>query len=189
MRIFISDIIIKKAKYGSDYYWIVGQLRSRKRVIIEDVYYNLQEYIGCHVEMLLSFMRSPYLELKMGIHNELFLSEKYYSVELIDELLNTEGVTSSGNERGVILTGQYIDSYTIPEKWRSQIQRKSFKMLFKDPFALKTEDGTYLLYPFHSRKRFPLEGISQRVIMAGSLRLEAWCLIGEESVVNSFKIV
>ncbi|MFX1327012.1 MAG: hypothetical protein ACFE91_02565 [Promethearchaeota archaeon] len=187
MRIFISDIIVKKDRYGSDYYWIVGQLRCGKRVIIEDVYFNLQKYIDHRIEMLLSFMRSPYLELQMGIHNEIFLSEEYYSVELIDELLNTKGVILSGKEKIIILTGEYIDSYTIPEKWKSLIQRKSFKMLFKDPSALKTEDGTYLLYPFHSRKRFPIESISQRVTMAGSLRLEAWCLNGEESLVNSLE--
>ena len=74
MKVFISDIIVKKDRYGLDYYWIVGQLRSGKKVIIEDVYYNLQKYIGRHVGMLISFKRSPYLELKKGIHNKLFLS-------------------------------------------------------------------------------------------------------------------
>ncbi len=187
MSVFISDIIVKKDKYGPDYYWIVGQLSSGMKVIIEDIYFDLRKYVGYHIEMLLSFMRSPYLELQMGIHNKLFLSEEHYSVELIDELLDKEGVISSGNERVVILTGEYIESYTIPEKWNSLIQRKSFKSLFKNPSALKTEDGTYLLYPFHSRKRFPIEEMSQEVIMAGSLRLEAWCLIYEGSLVNSLQ--
>ena len=116
MRVFVSDIIVKEDKYGPDYYWIVGKLQSGIEVIIKDVYYDLQNCIGHHVDMLLSFMRSPYLELQRGIHNQLFLSEEFYSVELIDELLSKNGVTSDGNERTIILIGEYIDSYTIPEK-------------------------------------------------------------------------
>jgi hypothetical protein len=137
--------------------------------------------------MLLSFMRSPYLELKMGIHNQLFLPEKYYSVELIDELLNKKRVIVGGNERAVMLSGEYINSYNIPEKWNSLIQEKSFKILYKEPSALRTEDGTYLLYPFHSKLRAPIKKTPQKVIMVGSLRLEAWCLIHDNSLVNSSK--
>ena len=170
----MSDIVVKKDKYGPDYYWIVGRLQSGIEVIIKDIYYDLREYIGHHVEMLLSFIRSPYCEQQRGIHNQIFLPERFYSVELIDELLSKEGVISTGNERTVILTGEYIDSYTIPEKWTPLIQRKTFKALFKEPSALKTEDGTYLLYPWHSTKRVSIEEIPQEVIMAGALRLEAW---------------
>ena len=188
MNVFISDIIAKKDKYGPDYYWIVGQLPSGKKAIIEDISFDLRRYIGQHVEMLLSFMRSPYSELKMGIHNKLFISEKYYSIELIDELLNSEGAISGGDEGVIILTGKHIDSYTIPEKWNPLIQRTSFKALFNKPSALKTEDGIYLLYPFHSRKQVPLEEMSQEVIMGGTLRLEAWLPIHEGSLVDSFKV-
>ena len=72
MRVFVSDIIIKKDKYGPDYYWIVGRLQSGIEVIIEDIYYDLRKYKCCYVEMLLSFMRSPYLEQKRGIYNSFF---------------------------------------------------------------------------------------------------------------------
>ena len=44
MRVFVSDIIIKKDKYGPDYYWIVGRLQSGIEVIIEDIYYDLRKY-------------------------------------------------------------------------------------------------------------------------------------------------
>jgi hypothetical protein len=175
LRVFVSDIIVKKDKYGPpDYYWIVGRLPSGIEVIIEDIYHDLRECIGHHVEMLLSFIRSPYCELERGIHNQSFLPEKYYSVELIDELLSKEGVISTGNERTVILSGEYIDSYTIPERWVPLTQRKPFIFLFKEPSALKTEGGTYLLYPWHSTRRVSIEEMPKEVIMAGALRLEAW---------------
>jgi hypothetical protein len=70
--VFVSDIIVKKDKYGPDYYWIVGELQSGMKVIIKDIYYDLGNYISHYVEMLLSFMRSPYLEQKRGIHNPFF---------------------------------------------------------------------------------------------------------------------
>jgi hypothetical protein len=121
-------------------------------VIINDYYYDLREYIGYYIDMLLSFMRSPYCELKRGIRNEIFLPSKYYSVEVIDELLSKGGAVSTGNEGVVVLTGEYIDSYIIPEKWAPLPQRGSFEMLFKEPSAIKTEDGTFLLYPIHSQR-------------------------------------
>jgi hypothetical protein len=95
-------------------------------------------------------------------------------VELIDELLSKEEVIPTGIERTVELIGEYIDSYTISEELTPLIQRKTFKILFKDPSALKTEYGTYLLNSFHLRKRVPVEKIPQEVIMVGSLRLQAW---------------
>ncbi|MHA2186495.1 MAG: hypothetical protein ACXAAI_16010 [Promethearchaeota archaeon] len=124
--------------------------------------------------MLLSFIRSPYLEHKSGIHNQMFMPEKYYEEELIDELLSKEGIVSAGNKRTVILTGEYIDSYTIPEKWVPLIQRKVFQMLYSEPSALKTEDGAYLLYPWHSQRQVPIEEVPQEITMVGGLSLEAW---------------
>lgn len=171
----MSEIITKKDKYGPpDYYWIVGQLPSGTEVIIKDIFYDLHACIGNHVEMLLSFLRSPYCELQRGIHNQIFLPEKYYSVELIDELLKKEGVISIGNERVITITGEYIDSYIIPDKWVPLTQRESFKASFKEPSALRTKDGTYILYPWHSTRQVSIEKIPQEVLMAGVLRLEAW---------------
>jgi len=175
LRVFVSDISVKKDKYdGHNYYWIVGRLQSGKEVIIEDICYDLRESISRHVDMLISFMRSPYCELQRGIQNQIFLPSKYYSVELIDELLSKKVVVSTGDERVVTLTGEYIDSYTIPEKWTPLTQQRSFEAFFKEPSALKTEDGTFLLNPFHSRKRVPVEQIPREVTMAGALTLQAW---------------
>ena len=167
----MSDVIVRK-----DFYWVFGRLQSGMEVIIDDYYYDLREYIGCYVDMLLSFMRSPYSEQKRGIQNQIFLAEKYYSVGLVDELIRKGGGVSTGGESVIVLTGEYIDSYNIPEKWAPLTQRRSFKMLFKEPSALKTEDGMFLLYPFHSRRRVPIEKIPQEVTMAGGLKLEAWVL-------------
>ena len=174
MRVFVSDIIVKKDKYGPDYYWVVGRLQSGIDVIIKDIYYDLRECMGHHIDMLISFMRSPYCELERRFQSQIFLPEKFYSVGLIDELLRKKGVVSTSNKRVIKLTGEYIDSYTIPEKWAPLTQRKSFKVLFKEPSALKTEDGTYLLSPFHLRRRVPIEKIPQEVTIAGGLNLEAW---------------
>ena len=170
----MSNIIVVPDKYRSDSYLITGRLQSGMEVIIDDYYHDLREYIGRRVDMLLSFMRSPYSEQKRGIQNRIFTPEKYYSVELVDELLKKEGGVSIGGQSVVVLTGEYIGSYVIPEKWAPLPQRGSFKMLFKEPSALKTENGTFLLYPIHSQRRVPIEQIPQKVTMAGGLSLEAW---------------
>lgn len=174
MRVFVSDIIFKKDKDGYDYYWVVGNLQSGMEVIIDDYYFDLREWIGQSVEMLLSFLRSPYCELQRGIQNHIFLPFKYYSVELIDELLENKGVVSTGDKGVIVLTGEFIDSCIIPEKWVPLTQRKLFQLLYKKPAALKTEDGTFLLYPFHLQKQVPIEKFPREVTMAGSLNLEAW---------------
>ena len=113
MKVFVSDVVVKWDKYGRESYWVFGVLQSGAEVIIDDYYYDLRECIGRRVDMLLSFMRSPYSEQKRGIHNEIFLPEKYYSVELHDELLRKEGGVSIGGESVIILTGEYIGSYII----------------------------------------------------------------------------
>lgn len=169
LKVFVSDVVVRK-----DFYWVFGRLQSGVEVIIDDYYYDLSEYIGCYVDMLLSFMRSPYSEQKREIRNEIFLPEKYYSVELVNELIKKSGGESTGGESVVILTGEYIGSYVIPEKWTVLVQRRSFKMLFRKSSALKTDDGIYLLYPFHSQRRVPIEQIPREVTMAGGLKLEAW---------------
>ncbi|TES94476.1 MAG: hypothetical protein E3J90_12320 [Promethearchaeota archaeon] len=174
MRVFVSDVIVKTRSYWGDYYWVVGRLQSGMEVIIEDNHYDLRECIGSNIDMLLSFMRSPYSEQKRGIHSRVFLPFKYYSVELVDELLGKKKVVSTDNKRATILTGEYIDSYTIPEKWAPLPQRGSFEAFFKEPSALKTEDGVFLLNPFHSERRVPIEQIPREVTMVGGLSLEAW---------------
>ncbi len=174
LRVFVSDVDVIEDKYRDDSYLVVGRLQSGMEVVISDYYSDLRECVGRYIDMLLSFMRSPYCELQRGIRNEMFLPFKYYSVELIDELISKEGVVSTGNEGVVVLAGEFIESYTIPKKWTPLPQRGSFQLLFKEPAALKTEDGTFLLYPFHSQKQVPINKIPQKVTMAGSLKLEAW---------------
>jgi len=175
LRVFVSDIIIKKDKYdGSYFYWIVGSLQSGIEVIIKDIYYDLRESVGCQVDMLLSFLRSPYCELQRGIQNQIFEQSQYYSVELLDELLSQKGAVSTGTERVIVLVGEFIDSYTIPDKWAPLPQRGSFEALFKDPSALRTEDGTFILSPIHLRRRIPIEEIPHEVTIAGVLSLQAW---------------
>ena len=172
LRVFVSDVVVRK-----DFYWVFGRLQNGREVIIDDYYYDLREYIGSYVDMLLSFMRSPYSELKRGIQNQIFLPEKHYSVEVVDELIRKGGGVSSGDKSVVILTGEYLGSYVIPEKWAPLTQRRSFQMLFKEPSApsaLRTEVGTFLLYPIHSQRQVPIEKIPQEVTMAGGLKLEAW---------------
>jgi hypothetical protein len=175
LKVFISDIIIKKDKYGPDYYWLVGRLQSGLEIIIKDFYYNLQRYKGYHVEMLLSVMRSPYLELERGIHHQLFLPEEFYSIELIDELLKEKGFISRDSRKRIILTGEYIEPYTVPQKWIPLITSKWHKSLLREPCALKTGDGIFLLNPFHLRKKVPIEEFPQLVTIAtGSIELVAW---------------
>ena len=174
LRVFVSDIVVKGREHRFDSYLIVGRLQSGMEVIIEDNYHDLRKCIGRHIDMLLSFMRSHYCELQRGLDNQIFLQEKFYSVELVEELVKKEGVVSAGNKRVTELTGEYIDSYIVPEKWAPLTQRKPFGILYKQPSALKTEDGTFLLYPIHSQRRIPIEQIPREVTIAGGLSLEAW---------------
>ena len=175
MKVFISDIIRKHDKYGSDYTWLVGQLQSGLEIIINNFYYDLQKYKSHHVEMLLSVLRSPYLELERGIHNQLFSPEEYYSVELIDELLEKKGFNSISSRESIILTGEYIEPYIVPKKWIPIVKSKWLKSLLREPSALKTRDGIFLLDPFHLRKKVPIEEFPQQVTIAtGSIELVAW---------------
>ncbi|MFX1240708.1 MAG: hypothetical protein ACFFA7_05615 [Promethearchaeota archaeon] len=174
MKVFISDIIAKKDSYGADYFWIIARLQSGLEIIIKDLYYDIQRYVGKYVEVLLSILRSPYLELQRGIHSQ-FSSEEYYSVELIDELLERKNLNTRNHRREIILTGEYIDSYVIPERWVPLIEPKSFKLLLKNPSALKTNDGIFLLDPFNIRKKVPIEEFPREVTIAtGSITLIAW---------------
>lgn len=180
MKVVLLDYIVKKDKYGPDYYWLVGRLESGLEVIIEYFYTDVLEFIGESVEMLLSVLRSPYLELERGIHNQLFEAEKYYSVELIDELVSQKNINLTSGDRRlrIILTGEYIDSYTVPKEWRSLIRPNELKFLYEEPPALKTDDGVYLLNPSHMRKKIPIEKFPREVTIAtGNITLMAWHLL------------
>ena len=170
----MSDVGVFEDKYHGDSYWIDGKLPSGLKVVISDYYYDLRECVGRYVDMLLSFTRSPYCEQKRGIQNQCFAPFKYYSVKIVEDLVDDGLVESAYDESVVVLTGEYIDSYTIPEKWASVPKRGPFQTLYNEPSALKTEDGTFLLFPIHSRRQVPVEQIPREVTMAGGLKLVAW---------------
>ena len=174
MRVLILDITAKTGGYGySNYYELIGKLQSGLEIYINSYHYDLKEYIGRHVEMLLCVLRSPYLE--RGMKPQPFLPGEYYSLELIDELLKEKGQSPGTSERELILTGEYIDYYMIPEEWTPLITPRSFQLLLKEPSALKTEDGIFLLSPVHLRKRIPIEQFPQEVsIGTGCIDLAAW---------------
>jgi len=175
LRVFIEEIIRKYNKYGSSYTLIEGCLQSGLNLIIKDLFYDLKGTKGEYVEMLLSVMRSPYLELQRGIHSQLFDSEEYYSVELIDELLEEKGFSSTDDRECIILTGEYIDSYIVPKEWIPLKTSNWLKSLITNPSALRTGDGLFLLNPFHLIKKAPIEKFPQRVTIAtGSIKLVAW---------------
>ena len=67
----MSDVGVIEDKYHGDSYWIDGKLPSGVEVVITDYYYDLRESIGCYVDMLLSFIRSPYCEQERGIRSDL----------------------------------------------------------------------------------------------------------------------
>ncbi|MFX1457798.1 MAG: hypothetical protein ACFFDB_20710 [Promethearchaeota archaeon] len=175
MKVLISDIIRKFDNYGSDYTLITGYLQSGLEITIKNLDYYLQSYKGQHVEMLLSVMRSPYLELQRGIHNSIFATEEFYSTELIDEVLERKKVNTLNNKDVIILTGEYIESYTVPEKWLHFKTSNSIKFLIENVSALKTMDGTFLLNPFHSKKKIPIEESPRLLTIASGLfYLIAW---------------
>ena len=176
LRVFVADITYERdGRSGKVYPWITGRLRSGLEIKIQNFFYDLQGNIGHHVEMLLCVLRSPYAEYKKGMKDQPFSPEKYYSVELIDELKKGKSFDSKYNRRCVILTGEYIDSYIIPQKWAPLIKSKWFKSILKDPSAIHTDDGVLLLYPFHLRKNVPIERFPKIVTIAtGYIDLAAW---------------
>ena len=177
MRVFISDITVKKSIGGYfSYYEILGKLPSGLEIYIEDHHYDLEGCIGRYVEMLLCVFRSPYLELERGIdNNQLFIPWKYYSIEAIDELKKRMGGSAVNNKNRLILTGEFIYSYIVPEDWVPLVSPKSFQILLKDPSALRTEDGVFLLNPIHLDKKVPVEQFPREVsIGTGCIDLTAW---------------
>ena len=156
MKVYISDIkVIEDKKHGGITYRITGQLPSGLEIKIKDLFYA---------------------EYKMGMINQPFSPEKYYSVELIEELLKKKGFNSKDNgSQDIILTGEYIDSYVIPEKWIPLMEPKWFRRILKEPSAIKTDDGIFLFYPFHMRKRVSIESFPKNVsIITGCIDLAAW---------------
>ena len=177
MRVFVLDINYRKhERSGKVDPWITGRLRSGLEIEIQNFFYDLRGYIGQHVEMLLCALRSPYLEYKKGMDNQIFSPEKYYSIELIEEVKETKGFNSKDNRRhDIILTGEYIDSYVIPQKWLPQIQSNWGNSILKELPAINTDDGIFLLYPFHLRKKIPIEKFPKIVTIAtGGVNLLAW---------------
>lgn len=174
MRVFISGITVKKSRYDSSHYYeLVGQLQSGLEIYINNYHYDLERYIGYQVEMLLCVMRSPYLE--RGMKDRLFLSGEFYSVELIDELIKEKGFRLGDNRKELIICGEFIDTYNIPEKWNPLITSSFFRSLLKKPSAIKTEDGIFLLNPIHLKKRIPIENFPRKVTIAtGCIDLAAW---------------
>lgn len=182
MKVLLSDIIYEKADlYGCTSSWIKGQFQSGLEVQIYNIYHDLQEYLGQYVEMLLCVLRSPYLELDKGIINSPFLPDKYYSIDLIEELEEKADISSENNEkRHMIITGEFIDSYTIPEEWIPLIKSKWFKGILHNASAIDTNEGFFVLYPFHLGTRIPLDKFPKTVsIGAGRIDLVAWHLISE----------
>ncbi|MFX0040356.1 MAG: hypothetical protein ACFFAB_13545 [Candidatus Heimdallarchaeota archaeon] len=176
MRVYISDIkVIEDKKYGGVTFCITGKLQSGLELKINDLFYDLQRYIGHYVEMLLCVFRNPYAEYKMGMINQPFLREEHYSIELIEELKKEKGLNSKNNREWILLTGEYVDSYNIPKKWIPLIKSKWFISILKEPSAISTNEGIFLLYPFHLRRRFPIENFPKNVSIAtGCIDLVAW---------------
>jgi len=176
LKVFISDITIIKGKpHCTDYYELVGELQSGLRIYVNNYHYDLKDYIGRYVEMLLCVLRSPYLELERGIDNQLFFTWEYYSIEVIDELKKKLGVNLENNRKNLILIGEYIDSYIIPEGWIFLIKPRSFQIFLKEPSALKTKDGVFLLNPIHLKRRLPIDQFPREVsIGTGCIDLAAW---------------
>ncbi len=176
MKVYIRDIeTIEDLEYGGTTYRITGQLQSSLVIKINDLFYGLREYIGRHVEMLLCVLRSPYAESKQGIATHLFLSERHYSVELIDELITNQGINPKDDKKWVTLTGSYINSYVIPKKWTPLITSEWFRPLLNQVSAIETTDGIFLLYPYHTNLNPSIEVIPPKIsLITGCIDLAAW---------------
>ena len=176
LRILILDNV-SKSKFGYFAgYEIIGRLESGLEIYITSYRINLEEYVNRYVEMLLCVTRSPYLE--RGKKNQLFLPSEHYSIELIDELCTELGVSPRTNEKELVLTGEFIDSYTIPEEWASRKTSRFFNDLLNHTSALKTKHGIFLLNPQHLEKRVPIDEFPLQVSIAtGLIELVAWAQI------------
>lgn len=178
MDVLILNIVTKRDIDFPDYEYfkIFGQLQSSLEIWITDHRFDLREYVGQHVDMLLSVVRNPYLEHQLGIKSN-FLSWEHYSIEIVDKvednLTKKYGPLSKENINEIILKGGYIDPYMISEDWDSLIKDKINRELYRNPSALETEDGIFLLSPYHLRK--PVTKIPQNIIIGtGVISLVAW---------------
>lgn len=177
MKVLLLDTIFEKPDfYGSTSSWIIGQFQSGLEVQIYNIYHDLQGYIGQHVEMLLCVLRSPHLELRKGINNQPFSPDEYYSIDLIEELEEKADINAENNERRhMILNGEFVDSYIIPQEWGPLIKSRWFKGILKNASAIHTDDGVFILYPFHLKKKIPIERFPKTVsIGTGRIDLAAW---------------
>ena len=180
MDVLILNVALKQdiEFQGSRYFHILGQLQSGLEIWITDYCYDLRKHSGRHVDMLLSVMRNPYFEHSLGIKSP-FMSEAYYSIEKVNELkadlTKKYGPLLKGDTNEIILTGEYIDPYTIPRDWNALITDKGGRFLYRNPSALKTKEGLFLLSPFHLRKLAPNIRIPKTIIIGtGLISLVAW---------------
>ncbi|HEC39896.1 MAG TPA: hypothetical protein ENI29_16785 [bacterium] len=181
MRVLISSIEVLKDRYYTDYeyFYIQGQLSGGLRILIEDYHFDLRKYVGQHIDMLLMVMRSPYLEHKLGTKSS-FLPEKYFSIKIVNDLkkeLSHKGyeLNKSEPDREIILKGDFIHSYTIPEDWDRLITDKADRAMLINPSALKTEDGVFLLRRVHTRTQFAINKIPKPMLIGtGLINLVAW---------------
>lgn len=181
MDVLISKIVVKHGRHDLDYeyFHIFGRLQSGLEIWITDYGYDLRKYVGNHVDMLLSVMRSPYLEHQLGIKSN-FLSWAHYSIKIVDEVKNElakkHGQLLKDDKNEIILRGEYIDSYTIPEDWDSLLKGND-RNLYRDPSAIRTEDGIFLLSPIHLKKPSPNSEIPKIILIGtGLIDLAAWRL-------------
>ena len=107
------------------------------------------------------------------------MTEAYYSIEKVDEfkadLAKKYGPLSKGDTNEIILTGAYIYPYTIPKDWDVIMTDDGGRFLYKNPSALRTKEGIFLLSPFHLRKPASNFKIPKTIIIGtGLISLVAW---------------
>ncbi|KKN25523.1 hypothetical protein LCGC14_0883900 [marine sediment metagenome] len=78
-------------------------------------------------------------------------------------------------DREIILKGDFIQSYTIPENWDCLITDKADRAMLINLSALKTEDGIFLLRHVHTRTQSAIDKIPKPMLIGtGLISLVAW---------------
>ena len=171
---------------------ITIRLNSGQAITVDSKLYkdgDMKEFIGKEIDVLLSGFRSPITEYRiMPENNSPFeLEGEYYKFDMIEELerkmqektkkrdTKLISLKKLGNS-ALIIEGTYIPKYFPDPKWN---HRKL--ILFPDGGpAFDTEDGIFLLSPFHLKPKIPIEDFPKRFKMFLSLGLVDWTVEGHE---------
>jgi len=155
-------VLVKILDFFKDNYgllWILGGFRNgiKLRIYCGSYYddlYNLKDH---SVDLLILAARDPYFEyLEIGDLSPFKIESEYYTLESARDFYQ-ESNSNSRRKFGAILSGSFIEKFSIPKKWTAHIRTPYFLALMKSRAylpAFSTDQGIFILdYSSHLEKK------------------------------------